>query len=160
MPQEWVSPQIYLEHGGYIVYHLYKNDDITQPPREYGYTLWELANEIGGKDEGNFDVRELPQVAGVDVNTAEGRQIIIKAAIDAGYFDDWENEEGESFRTPAGDIAEASKASYTWEKLAEDIAELTPEQRKCGVRFREPYDEAATLSGDGLATGDGAPYLY
>jgi hypothetical protein len=34
-------------------------------------------------------------------------------------------------------------ASYTYDDLANDIANLTPEQRRQPVRFLEPYDEPA-----------------
>ena len=40
---------------------------------------------------------------------------------------------------------------YTYDDLAADIADLTPEQRRQPVRLLEPYDDAACLAVVSLA---------
>jgi hypothetical protein len=53
----------------------------------------------------------------------------------------------------AAEHAEEEKAvaSYTYDDLANDIAKLTPDQRKQPVRLLEPYDDAACLAVVSLA---------
>lgn len=49
-----------------------------------------------------------------------------------------------------------------WDELAKAIEEMSPSQRKCQVRFQEPYDDdAERLGADGLDYDkSGVPYLY
>lgn len=36
---EWVDPEVFLVHNGVTVYHTYRDDDLDQGPRTYGFTL-------------------------------------------------------------------------------------------------------------------------
>lgn len=82
MPTGWVPPEKYLEHGTVTIYHVYKDDDFDQGPREYWYGWDEGCCE--GSDD--FDVRDLPNPKEHDVNTDEGRKAILREAIDAGIL--------------------------------------------------------------------------
>lgn len=89
MPKDTVPAAEFMRHSGLVVYHIYKNDDINDPVREYWYSLWEYGsdNDAHGED-GAFDVRALPN--STECDTTEDYKAAIRAAIDAGYFDDWE----------------------------------------------------------------------
>ncbi len=61
---EWVEPGLFLQHRGVKVYFTYRNGEIEQGAREYGYTL----DPLCGEDECSckavecrnvFDVRDL-----------------------------------------------------------------------------------------------------
>src|SRR5687767_11600243 len=63
----FVDPELFLEHKGVEVYHIYKNDDVAQGRREFWYTLSPLCGEDNCSDERcgdtcvmQFDVRDLP----------------------------------------------------------------------------------------------------
>lgn len=76
MPYEtvYVPAEIALEHKGVTVYHTYKNDDVNQPRRDYGFSVEEDSHE----DEA-FDVRDFKAyINGLD--PIEN----LKLAIDAG----------------------------------------------------------------------------
>ncbi len=169
-----------MRHGGLVVYHTYKNDDVNDPVREYWYSLWAYGSDDDGHGEdGAFDVRRLP--GGKIAKTELRQKRIISEAIDAGFFDDWlspddpaaeqtygqlrkENQEKAAEVAEAEQTREFAEAvgSYTWNKLAEDIAKMTPAQRDRQVRFKEPYDtDPATIGGDGIEYDkNNIPYLY
>jgi hypothetical protein len=52
---EWVPPEIFLTHKGVIVYHAYKDNDLSNGKATYWYTMSEREEQ-----EHEFDVRELP----------------------------------------------------------------------------------------------------
>ena len=55
MPIMWVEPELFLEHKEVRVYHVYKDDDMSQGTRTYyyGYTIHCSENED------SFDIRYL-----------------------------------------------------------------------------------------------------
>jgi len=79
----WVDPEVFLEHKGVKVYHIYKRDDVCQCPRDYWYSLSRFgSDEDGHSENGTFDVRDLPF-------EGETNEEIICRAIADGFFDDW-----------------------------------------------------------------------
>jgi hypothetical protein len=156
MPLAWVEPDVFLRHGGFTVYHKYKRDDYANGRMNYKFTLdmLDMLDDDGGtQNHGTFDVRELPPIAGADLKTDDGRKATIIDAIDASYFDDWENEDGERYKQ----FVESPKpvTPYTWDDLVKDILAMTPAQRKLRVRCMEPYqDEAEMLAPDTFNPGD------
>ena len=57
MPYGWIDPEVFIEHNGMTVYHVYKDDEISQGCREFWYTT----DLCGGdcNDPFAFDVREM-----------------------------------------------------------------------------------------------------
>ena len=53
---EWVSNEVAFEVDGVTVFHVYKNDDMSEGRRTYWFTLDENGNEA----DDAFDVRDLP----------------------------------------------------------------------------------------------------
>lgn len=166
MPTDWVAPEVFFEHGGYTVYYVYKDDNLGSGVRDNWFSL----SETGADDDdhgvnGVFDVRQLPQVGdeAPDLESVEGLQAFITATIDSGHFDDWVDEAGDTMsREPdlADKLPELPVLGYTWAKLADDIAKMSPEDRQKPVRGREPYqDDAETLSFDSMDSDDEGPYL-
>lgn len=180
MPKDTVEAAEFMRHGGLVVYHIYKNDDVNDPTREYWYSLWAYgSDEDDHGEDGAFDVRDLPNAGGCRTELKQKR--IIREAIDAGYFDDWLNPDDAAGGTTYGqlrkenqekaaEVAEAEASPefkeaagrYNWDKLAEDIAKMTPAQRQCQVRFKEPYDtDPATIGGDGVEYDENnIPYIF
>jgi len=77
MPMSWEPPEIFVEHKGVIIFHVYKDDEMQNGQREYWYTT----SESGGEGSGfEFDVRELPEYDSTD---HEGT---VKKAIEAGLL--------------------------------------------------------------------------
>ncbi len=83
MPYGWIDPEIYLQHNGVTVYHVYGTDDVSNGPRTYWYGTDIECAEEGDGSEYTFDVRQLPR-NGHDPNTDEGRKAIIREAIEVG----------------------------------------------------------------------------
>lgn len=77
MPIGWIQPDLFLRYQGVAVYHVYRNDDYEQGPREY----WFTTDKHGGDcdDPCSFDVRELSSYA-----REKTHEQIIREAIDAG----------------------------------------------------------------------------
>ena len=48
MPYGWIDPEVFIEHNGMTVYHVYKDDEISQGCREFWYTCL-LYTSPGGK---------------------------------------------------------------------------------------------------------------
>jgi len=143
MPFEWVPPAIYLEHGGYVVYHIYKHDDSTNnAPRSYHYSLDAHASDDDPVDKksGCFDVRGLPNPVGHDVHTDAGRQALLRELIDQGHFDAWQDDGGTPFKradspeellTPAGTTSLLRVPTYYGHTPAYENAER--------AEWGEPY---------------------
>lgn len=79
MPYGWIDPEVFIEHNGMTVYHVYKDDEISQGRREFWYTT----DLCGGdcNDPFAFDVRELPTYA-----DGKSHRQVIWEAIDAGIL--------------------------------------------------------------------------
>ncbi|WP_066338601.1 hypothetical protein [Azohydromonas lata] len=50
---QWVDPEVFMEHAGVTVYRTYVDDDTSQGPSTYSFTLDCLS------DDNHFDVRDL-----------------------------------------------------------------------------------------------------
>jgi hypothetical protein len=59
---ESVDPEVFLEHNGVTIYHIYKNDDIDASAREFWFTVDpdQGSDDNGHGTGGTFDVRQLP----------------------------------------------------------------------------------------------------
>lgn len=73
------------------VWHVYKNDDYDQGPREYWYTVNPQADDTdySAGESGIFDVRTLPNPSGHSPHTDDGRKAIIREAFASGHFNGW-----------------------------------------------------------------------
>ena len=81
----WVEPEVFLEHEGVTVYHTYKDDDFEQGARWYWFTL----QEVGGEDEGAFDIRGLDTdnlLANRPPHNSDPRRAVLRNAIDKGLL--------------------------------------------------------------------------
>lgn len=92
MPYQWVKPEVFMQHNGVTVYHVYKNDHWEDGVRDCWYALCE-------DDESIFDYRDLPGIPDSELAKYEklfegnGAQQVIAHAIDVGYFDGWDKDE-------------------------------------------------------------------
>ena len=85
MPFDWVDAEVFLEHNGVTIYHVYKNDFMNGGSRTYHYgTSPDCSDD--GDEHGEFDVRELPGAHVFDLNNYDGIKAAIVAAIDAGHI--------------------------------------------------------------------------
>lgn len=78
MPYRWVPPEVFLEHKGITVYHVYTDDDIESPSPD-----WYM---IGTDDTQVFSVKKLSHLAGLHLK--QDHAPIIKQAIDRGLLPD------------------------------------------------------------------------
>lgn len=63
---EMVDPEVFVEHLGVTVYHIYKNDDIDEGPRAYWFTTNVNGSDNDGHgQDGTFDVRSLEAATGI-----------------------------------------------------------------------------------------------
>lgn len=86
MPLSFTPAPVHLRHNGVRIYVVFKDDDAdNNPARTYRYGLTSDASDHD--PENTFDVRDLPNEAGHDVDTEEGRDAIIRDAIDAGLLE-------------------------------------------------------------------------
>jgi len=60
LTNEWVDNEVAVDHKGVKVYHVYRNDMIEEPRREYHFGLTPMASDCGS-DDGEFDVRDLKE---------------------------------------------------------------------------------------------------
>jgi len=89
MPYDIVDAEVALEHEGVTVYHVYKNDFMTDGERYYLYSL-----EPCNTEDESFDVRELNNLMGNPVNEEDcgGEDgddfpiAVMKLAIDRGII--------------------------------------------------------------------------
>jgi len=86
----WVDPELFLEYKGVKVYHTYKDDDFEERLM-YWYAIYPTG--CFHDDYIEFDVRNLPAPAGINLSTmeklsnyAELHRKIIEHAIDQGYI--------------------------------------------------------------------------
>ncbi|MGD0445924.1 MAG: hypothetical protein ABSA39_18475 [Edaphobacter sp.] len=80
--------EIYMEHNGVIIYHVYKADDPDQGIREYWFDTQEAS-----RDDYGFDVRELAEelvklnpILAIDASGDDEKKSIIRASIEAGLL--------------------------------------------------------------------------
>lgn len=97
MPTIWVPPEVYLEHKDFVVYHIYKDDDMDNGiQRENWFTLQATGSDSDGccAENGTFDIRDLPEEVpeGYLPDEQDDAARTIKYHIDHGYFDDWEHD--------------------------------------------------------------------
>jgi hypothetical protein len=61
MPTMTVPADVFLDAHGVVIYHVYKNDDISQGIRKFWYSLDPDSRDQGMyEDYQGFDVRDLP----------------------------------------------------------------------------------------------------
>lgn len=56
----FVPAEVFTEHNGVTIYHVYKNDDVEQGARTYSYAITEDGSDSDPDWGGTFDVRDLP----------------------------------------------------------------------------------------------------
>lgn len=88
MPYEWVDNEVALEHEGVKVYHVYKNDWMSEGQRDNNFSM-----EAGGNEETSFDVEELNKLLETPVkagrkNRNSFAEDVLRAAIDQGLLTD------------------------------------------------------------------------
>lgn len=58
---EYVPAELYMEHNGVCIFHVYKDNDFDQGARDFWFATHEDGSDDNGHGEdGVFDVRELP----------------------------------------------------------------------------------------------------
>lgn len=110
----WLPPEVFLEHKGVKVYHVYKNNDADQGIRHFWYGLSPQCS-----DEGNsFDVRDVARALGIpQPNTPEEIAAVVRMAIDHAlkghpeecgeeFASSWENRDEACGPEPVDTIAE------------------------------------------------------
>lgn len=87
MPLEYVGPEVFVEHGGVTVYHLYKNDFVDQGRRGYWFATCENGSDNAphGGPHGEFDVRSLSTTVTSCDTDARVMEAVL-AAIDQGVL--------------------------------------------------------------------------
>lgn len=91
----FIPAEVFMEHNGTKIYHIYKNDDIEQGQRLYHYATTDHGYDGAGggfDDGGEFDVRNLPEFVLNKNNWGESIVLAIQHAIDSGYFADFPTE--------------------------------------------------------------------
>ena len=86
--ETWIEPEIFCAMAdGTKVYHTYRNDDAGQGQLAYWFTLLPMAFESCDTEVNwSFDVRDLPEISGADIDTDAGKKVVIQAAYDAGLL--------------------------------------------------------------------------
>jgi len=82
MPNRWVPAEEFVDHTCVVIYHVYVDDDMEVGRHDYRYGWTKSCSE----DMQSFDIRDLPNPNGHDVDTDDGRMAIIRDAIDAGVL--------------------------------------------------------------------------
>lgn len=86
MPMQWVEPEVFMIHGGVVVYHVYKNNKAEGSVREFHYALAAVdSDDVGDRV---FDVRDLDEWIEAPEDQ-RGVAEVIRRAIDNGVFDGW-----------------------------------------------------------------------
>lgn len=126
MPIGWIQPDLFLRHQGVAVYHVYRNDEYEQGPREY----WFTTDKYGGdyNDPCSFDVRELSTFA-----ADKPHDKIIREAIEAGVLPLEESDCEDGCEDPPVDVRNISR---------DQMARLLTVLRDNGIA----PDEAATVA--------------
>ena len=57
---EWITPELFFEHGGVSVYHTYKHDELSYGPSGSWFTL---CDDDGSDNSSTFDIRDLDKEA-------------------------------------------------------------------------------------------------
>ncbi len=147
MPYDTVPPAVFLQHGDFIVYHLYKNDLFQSGPKTYWFTLQQWGSDEDPHGEnGCFDVRCLPQKVADYTDTEDNIKARIIAAIDAGYFAGWEHDEPEpvaGYTVIFRELVEYEVYFNTDQPITAPLAELNGTDPKAW--FRAMNDDEATL---------------
>lgn len=93
MPFEQAPAEVFMVHRGVPIYHVYRHDMMTDGSRrDYHYSFYEYnSDEDNPGEDPCFDIRELPNYVG---NSREEHLGAIANAIDSGYFDGWEHQDG------------------------------------------------------------------
>lgn len=75
----WLPPEIFLEHRGVRIYHVYKNDDVGQGVRHFWYGLSPWCSD----ERDSFDVRNIASALGLpQPDTPEEIAAVIRVAVD------------------------------------------------------------------------------
>jgi hypothetical protein len=80
----WLEPEVFVEHKGVKVYHVYRNDDVDQGVRMFWYGLSpHCLDEWNNIEEKVFDVRDVANALGMHLPNSEDEiKDVLKAAID------------------------------------------------------------------------------
>jgi len=146
MPYEWIEPEVFMEHSGVVVYHVYKDDSPQNGgAREYWFCL-EACESMD--DGGNtFDVRSLPAYGlskqlndtYADLFPGDALKQVIAHEIDAGFFDDWEKDDAQVQTDPVQALATVLAALRYWTANTEEDErhETMPDTFK----YKEPLND-------------------
>jgi hypothetical protein len=84
MPNRWIEPELFLEHNGVAVYHVYEDGGEL-------YWYWYTTNfaddnvDFPQDETALFDIRDLPS-GELDANDRQTHEAIIRQAIEAGLI--------------------------------------------------------------------------
>lgn len=103
MPYDWIEPAVFMEHRGWTVYHIYRNDQFQDGPRDTWYTFSMCSCDGDGHgSDGCFDIYELPAVQALRSADPETYKQVIRNAMDVGYFDTWDWPDKQPLRPKMG----------------------------------------------------------
>ena len=88
MPTGWVAAEVAVEHGGWKVFHIYKDDHIDQP-RDYWFAMHD--DGCDGGDDSIFDVRELetPTLDGRPPELEDDVWLQLRRGVESGEIPRW-----------------------------------------------------------------------
>lgn len=88
---EWQSAEVFLEHNGVSVYHVYRHNHLDSGKRSYIFSMHDDGDDDAEEDEFTFDVRTRCDLR---EDTPEGIKDALRRAIDDGTIkappEDWE----------------------------------------------------------------------
>lgn len=85
----FVPAEVFMEHNGVTIYHVYKNDDMNQGARWYLYATTDHGWDAENDQDGEFDVHDLPTWPEGGSDDLDVIRQVIAEAIDVGYFADF-----------------------------------------------------------------------
>ena len=146
MPMDWVEPELFLEHRGIKIWHVYSMGDPQRRLSDF-YTIAEWCDdpENDGEEACIFDVNNLPDIPGV-----VDHDVIIRRAIDRKEIKLPENE-GVAYHHVKDTAGEHFKQELSRMCDLKDRAERNGSGNKYRVAWCEDAKEYVTQ----VWTGDG-----
>lgn len=84
MPTTYTDAEVFIEHRGVKIYHVYKNDDLDSGQRQFWYSLDPDSSDNSCDDYRNFDIRDLNAYKNNDWSHEE----VLRVALDNGELND------------------------------------------------------------------------
>ena len=97
MPYKWVMPELFVSYKGVKVYRTYHGGE-PEDRADYWFTTIPTNDDLDGRDEGHFDVRDIfsqvapirnlkdPRTVRYDAKNHKNTKAIIRAGIKRGFI--------------------------------------------------------------------------